>query len=73
MNANGWSDVFGELARETMSSPELERYFSVPITKAARATHPAATFALRAPPARLLGLCLGQLAGAGGEAEDPRS
>ena len=34
MNANEWSDAFGELARQTMSSPELDRYFSIPITKA---------------------------------------
>ena len=34
MNANEWSAAFGELARQTMSSPELERYFSIPITKA---------------------------------------
>src|SRR5258707_3784235 len=34
MNANDWCEAFGELARQTMSSPELERYFSVPITKA---------------------------------------
>ena len=34
MNANDWSAAFGELARQTMSSAELERYFSIPITKA---------------------------------------
>ena len=34
MNVNNWEAAFGELARETMSSPELERYYSVPITKA---------------------------------------
>ena len=34
MNANEWSSAFGELARQTMSSAELERYFSLPITKA---------------------------------------
>ena len=34
MNANEWSAAFGELARQTMSSAELERYFSIPITKA---------------------------------------
>ena len=33
MNANDWGEMFGKLARETMSSPELERYFSIPITK----------------------------------------
>ena len=33
MNANDWCEVFGELARQTMSSPELERYFWIPITK----------------------------------------
>src|SRR5215831_18725210 len=33
MNANEWNAAFGKLARETMSSPELERYYSVPITK----------------------------------------
>ena len=33
MNANDWCEAFGDLARQTMSSPELERYFSVPITK----------------------------------------
>ena len=33
MDANGWSEAFGELARQTMTSPELERYFSIPITK----------------------------------------
>ena len=33
MDANGWNAAFGELARATMSSPELERYYSVPITK----------------------------------------
>ncbi len=34
MDANGWAGAFGDLARQTMSSPELERYFSIPITKA---------------------------------------
>ena len=34
MNASNWEAAFGELARETMSSPELERYYSVPITQA---------------------------------------
>jgi pyrroloquinoline quinone (PQQ) biosynthesis protein C len=33
MDANGWNAAFAELARATMSSPELERYYSVPITK----------------------------------------
>ncbi|MGN6734255.1 MAG: hypothetical protein ACTHMB_20145 [Candidatus Binatia bacterium] len=33
MDAKAWSEVFGELARKTMTSPELERYFSIPITK----------------------------------------
>ena len=32
MDANGWAETFGELARQTMTSPELERYFSIPIT-----------------------------------------
>src|ERR671914_2036657 len=32
MNATEWSNAFGEFARQTMSSPELERYFSIPIT-----------------------------------------
>ena len=60
MNANDWSAAFGELARQTMSSPELERYFSIPITKARAQLILPAAFALRAPPARLLGFCLGQ-------------
>jgi hypothetical protein len=34
MDVNGWAAAFGELARQTMTSPELERYFSVPITQA---------------------------------------
>jgi pyrroloquinoline quinone (PQQ) biosynthesis protein C len=34
MDAEGWSAAFGELARQTMLSPELERYFSIPITRA---------------------------------------
>src|SRR5574339_1064875 len=34
MDAKGWEVAFGGLARETMSSPELERYYSVPITQA---------------------------------------
>ena len=34
MDSNGWAEAFGELARQTMTSPELERYFSIPITKA---------------------------------------
>src|SRR5712691_7169527 len=33
VDANDWNAAFGELARETMSSPELERYYSVPITR----------------------------------------
>ena len=33
MNGNGWSEAFGELARATMSSPELERYYSLPISR----------------------------------------
>ena len=33
MNANDWCEAFGELARQTMSSPEADRYFSIPITK----------------------------------------
>ena len=34
MDMNGWAAAFGALARRAMSSPELERYFSIPITKA---------------------------------------
>ena len=34
MDVAGWRAALGELARETMTSPEVERYFSVPITKA---------------------------------------
>jgi pyrroloquinoline quinone (PQQ) biosynthesis protein C len=34
MDVSGWNAAFGELARETMSSPELERYFSIPMTRA---------------------------------------
>jgi pyrroloquinoline quinone (PQQ) biosynthesis protein C len=34
MDVNVWAAAFGELARQTMSSPELERYFFIPITKA---------------------------------------
>ncbi|TAJ82824.1 hypothetical protein EPO44_17295 [bacterium] len=34
MNAAEWRSTLGELARKTMSSPEVERYFSIPITKA---------------------------------------
>ena len=33
MDAAGWRVALGEVARQTMSSPELERYFSVPITR----------------------------------------
>ncbi|HXG51153.1 MAG TPA: iron-containing redox enzyme family protein [candidate division Zixibacteria bacterium] len=33
MNANEWRAAFGRIARETMSSPELQRYFSIPITR----------------------------------------
>ena len=33
MDAQSWSNEFGKLARETMVSPELERYFSIPINK----------------------------------------
>jgi len=33
MDANGWNVAFGKLARETMTSPDLERYYSVPITR----------------------------------------
>src|ERR671910_1486583 len=33
MNGSGWSEAFGELARATMSSPELERYYSIPINR----------------------------------------
>ncbi len=33
MDENGWRARLGDLARETMSSVELERYFSIPITK----------------------------------------
>ncbi len=34
MDAAGWRSTLGELARKTMSSAEVERYFSIPITKA---------------------------------------
>ena len=34
MDAQGWRACLGELARETMTSQELERYFSIPITRA---------------------------------------
>jgi pyrroloquinoline quinone (PQQ) biosynthesis protein C len=34
MDENGWRSALGELARETMASPEVEKYFSVPITRA---------------------------------------
>jgi pyrroloquinoline quinone (PQQ) biosynthesis protein C len=33
MHAKEWSAAFGALARETMSSPELEHYFAIPITQ----------------------------------------
>jgi pyrroloquinoline quinone (PQQ) biosynthesis protein C len=33
LDANGWKAAFGNIARDTMSSPELERYYSVPITR----------------------------------------
>jgi pyrroloquinoline quinone (PQQ) biosynthesis protein C len=33
MDTNGWNAAFGKLARATMSSPELERYYSIPITR----------------------------------------
>jgi pyrroloquinoline quinone (PQQ) biosynthesis protein C len=33
MDVVGWNEAFGRLARETMSSPELERYYAVPITR----------------------------------------
>jgi pyrroloquinoline quinone (PQQ) biosynthesis protein C len=33
LDANGWKAAFGKIARDTMSSPELERYYSVPITR----------------------------------------
>jgi pyrroloquinoline quinone (PQQ) biosynthesis protein C len=34
MDENGWRSALGELTRETMAAPEVEKYFSVPITKA---------------------------------------
>ncbi|HEY1269658.1 MAG TPA: iron-containing redox enzyme family protein [Candidatus Binatia bacterium] len=33
MNEQGWRQTLGELARETMSSSELDRYYSIPITR----------------------------------------
>ncbi len=33
MDENGWRARLGDLARKTMSSPELERYFSIAMTK----------------------------------------
>jgi pyrroloquinoline quinone (PQQ) biosynthesis protein C len=33
MDAAGWRSALGELARETMASPEVGKYFSVPITR----------------------------------------
>jgi pyrroloquinoline quinone (PQQ) biosynthesis protein C len=33
MDAAGWNEAFGRLARATMSSPELERYYAVSITR----------------------------------------
>src|ERR1043165_2280938 len=33
MNEQGWRQALGELTRETMSSPELDRYYSIPITR----------------------------------------
>ena len=73
MDAKGWEAAFGKLARETMSSPELERYYSVPITLRARATFAPATVALCSPSEGLLGLCFRQLPGAGGKAENSRA
>src|SRR3954462_8460542 len=34
MNEKKWRETLGQLTRETMSSPELERYYSIPITRA---------------------------------------
>ncbi len=34
MDEKGWRAALGEVARQTMSSPEVEHYFSIPITKA---------------------------------------
>ncbi len=33
MNEQQWRSALGALARETMASPELERYYSIPITR----------------------------------------
>jgi pyrroloquinoline quinone (PQQ) biosynthesis protein C len=33
MDQRGWKEVFGKLARETMCSPEVEHYFSIPINQ----------------------------------------
>jgi len=33
MNEKQWRETLGQLTRETMSSPELERYYSIPITR----------------------------------------
>jgi pyrroloquinoline quinone (PQQ) biosynthesis protein C len=33
MDESGWRAALGEIARRTMASPELQRYFSIPITR----------------------------------------
>ncbi|HEY2986568.1 MAG TPA: iron-containing redox enzyme family protein [Candidatus Binatia bacterium] len=33
MNEAGWKDILGRMVRDYIRSPELERYFSVPMTK----------------------------------------
>ena len=70
MDANGWNAAFGELARATMSSPELERYYSVPDHKAAGAAPAATTVFICSTSQRLLGFCFRQLSGAAGKTKD---
>ena len=61
MNRAQWRRELGELVRQAMRSPELERYFRVKITKPGAQALITQLGLFHPPPARLLGACLGQL------------
>ena len=66
MTEKQWRECLGELVRDYMRSPEMDFYFSIKMNKPRAAVMVQAAESVRAPPARLLGPCVGQLPGDGG-------
>ena len=73
MNEAEWRERLGGMVRDYIRSPELEHYFSIKMTKPRAAIMVTQQSLLCAPSARMLGACLGQLSGPGGQAADSRT